>query len=145
MSSCRVVELSLSSCRAVVELSSCRAVELSSCRAVELSSCRAVELSSCRAVELSSCRAVELSSCRAVELSSCRAVELSSCRAIELSSYRSLLLILNQQIHVNFCKKTSSIPYIPSLVYSSRNYYDFIGYATINQTLRKPFKYFSIV
>ena len=37
------------------------------------------------------------------------------------------------------------IPNIPSVVYSSRNYYDFTGYVTINQTLRKPFKYFSIV
>ena len=41
--------------------------------------------------------------------------------------------------------KDSFLPNIPSLVYSSRNYYDFTGHATINQTLRKPFKYFSIV
>ena len=53
--------------------------------------------------------------------------------------------ILNQQIQINYCTKTSSIPNIPSLVYSSCNYYDFTGYATINQTLWKPFKYFSIV
>ena len=52
---------------------------------------------------------------------------------------------LNQQIHINYCTKTRSFPNIPSLVYSSRNYYDFTGHATINQTLRKPFKYFSIV
>jgi hypothetical protein len=41
--------------------------------------------------------------------------------------------------------KDSFHPKLPFLVYSSRNYYDFTGYATINQTLRKPFKYFSIV
>ena len=41
--------------------------------------------------------------------------------------------------------KDSFLPNIPSLVYSSRNYYDFTGHATINQTLRKPFKYVSIV
>ena len=46
---------------------------------------------------------------------------------------------LNQQIHINYCTKTR----IPSRVYSS--YYDFTGHTTINQTLRKPFKYFSIV
>ena len=52
---------------------------------------------------------------------------------------------LNQQIHINYCTKTRSIPNIPSLVYPIRNYYDFTGYATINHTLRKPFKYISIV